>query len=190
MDPSSTKLTADQLYRIEQNKKKAQELRKRKQPTKPSGAVKKPPLPKPSTHSSDYPDSPQFGTSYFSHSHPKHPSHSAPSQSASASHYGGNRAYKVPTTSHQNFKSPSLVTDTACHANSASAFSSTKHTNSSHEQFVKLKDTITANFITLSRTRFKVQMAYDSGVIEIFKRMKTRSYGEVVYLLEIGDGVM
>lgn len=49
-------------------------------------------------------------------------------------------------------------------------------------QVLKLKSVIKANFVILSRSRFKVQMSYDAAVIEIFKKMKTRSYGKLLII--------
>ncbi len=47
-------------------------------------------------------------------------------------------------------------------------------------QVIKLRDRIKADFVILSRSRFKVAMQYDAGVIEVFKRMKTRAYGKTL----------
>lgn len=48
----------------------------------------------------------------------------------------------------------------------------------SSASYVQLKERVMAKFVMLSKSRFKVEVPYDAEVIEIFKKMKTRSYGE------------
>ena len=47
----------------------------------------------------------------------------------------------------------------------------------SQNQFIRLKNTIKAEFVIVSKSRFKVLMPYDAEVIAMFQKMKTRSYG-------------
>ena len=44
-------------------------------------------------------------------------------------------------------------------------------------KYFPLQKRIKANFIMLSKTRFKVDVTFDAKVIEIFRKMSTRSYG-------------
>ena len=45
-------------------------------------------------------------------------------------------------------------------------------------KFTELQHKIKANVTMVSKTRFKVMVGYDSTLIEIFKKMPTRSYGK------------
>lgn len=195
--PSGSTLTAEQLDRIAQNKKRAQELRKRKRPMEPPTNFPNPPgrsgkstLEPPakrttkytssptSGHSSDIPDNSQFGSSQFPR--PQRPFPSIASESASASHQKAlqqNARYKTQSTC-GNFSVGPSVSDktTAC---STGGSSSATTLSRRQGQVLTLEDAITANFVVLSRSRFKVQIPYNAGVIEIFKRMKTKSYGMI-----------
>lgn len=190
--PSGRTLTEEQLDRIAQNKKKAQELLKRKRP--PEQALKPPGLgglgrntlaPPPAKqwanhfpNSSRTPHSPQLGVpSHVSHQSDKHPSLSA--STAASQNYR-------PQPNHQNVSSVSSKTHHPSVPSSARNPYSSGAPSSAHllpvssertEQVLKLKSVITATFVMLSRSRFKVQVPYDAEVIEIFRRMKTRLYG-------------
>lgn len=208
--PSGSTLTAEQLDRIAQNKKRAQELRKRKHPPNnfpnpPVGTGKNTlelPLSKrsfnytsfpTSVHSSrslDVPDDHQFGSSQFPNPQSDNPLlYSAPlatSQSALTSHHSTvqqNASYKMQSSCPKLCLIPS-VNDKTNAGGSASA-ELTAASSGRQKQVLKFKDLITANFVILSRSRFKVQMPYDAEVIEMFKRMKTKSYGKIWQCIEI-----
>ncbi len=51
-----------------------------------------------------------------------------------------------------------------------------------HGQCISLQKKIKANFVMISRRDFKVMLPFDAQVIEIFKKIKTRSYGKVIHI--------
>ena len=50
----------------------------------------------------------------------------------------------------------------------------------SRPKFAALQKRICANLTLVSRTRFKAVVPYDSSLIEVFKKMPSRSYGRVL----------
>lgn len=61
--------------------------------------------------------------------------------------------------------------------------SSSTHASLSQPRFSELQKVIKANFALVSRARFKVLVPYDQKLIEIFKHMPTKSYGECCILV-------
>lgn len=55
--------------------------------------------------------------------------------------------------------------------------------SSSGKQFLQLKKIVKANFVMISKENFKVLVPFDAEVIEVFKKMKTRSYGKLKVFL-------
>ena len=205
--PTGSSLTAEQLDRIAQNKKRALELRNRKRQADPQNHLPNPlggfgkstpgpPQSKRTTNYAPFPTSrgldassnPHFSSSTSSQSDRRSyltPAGSIPS-SASANNHGpmqSNAGYSTQSRS-QNSNAPLCANGRAHQPNllrpAYATSSSADHTSKSSGnpgQVHKLRDTIIANFVILSRRQFKVQMPYDAGVIEIFKRMRTRLYG-------------
>ena len=54
-------------------------------------------------------------------------------------------------------------------------------------KFVEMQKKIKANMMLISKTRFKVLVPYETNVIEIFKRMPTRSYGGLKVMITMDD---
>lgn len=50
------------------------------------------------------------------------------------------------------------------------------------EKFTAIQQRIKANLVLVSRSRFKVLVPYNTCVIEIFKKMPSKCYGELIYI--------
>ena len=48
------------------------------------------------------------------------------------------------------------------------------------QKYTEIQQKIKANFILVSRSRFKVLVPYNNNVIEIFKKMTSKSYGNIL----------
>lgn len=196
--PSGSTLTAEQRDRIAQNKKRAQELRNRKrQAESQSHFVKStmgPPQSKRATSFAPFPTLKSLhannnGSSCSSPSHSDKRSYLTPASAPSsvpANHFSKPTQPKAGHSTQSRFQSSSATPpgnarthqpNLPCPDGSSSSADLTSKSSGNLGQVHTLKDVIVANFVILSRSRFKVQMAYDAGVIEIFKKMKTRSYG-------------
>ena len=191
----SNALTAEQLHRIEQNKKKAQERLQAKRSSecnRPPQLMKEtesafhPPQPKhPSTQSNNVLQPAAIATRIIrnpsSSHHSGHPTFRPPiSQSASTIRLPPH----LPTISnllpHASAHKPALSFTSTQSSSSASAAVPSKSSApgaSATVQYVPLKEKIKADFVVTTRNNFKVTIPYDASVIEIFKKMKTRSYG-------------
>ncbi len=76
-----------------------------------------------------------------------------------------------------SFNQPSSCSSYNQSSSCSSYNQSSSHGHSSSNQVIQLKPRIKANFVMTSKEEFKVLVPYDAGVLEIFKRMDTRSYG-------------
>lgn len=224
---TNSALTAEQLHRIEQNKRRAQERlqTKRKQsvstkhgqhehslgPGYPSDNTLRPPPtkhPALQSHCVSPPNqmhhlkkletstqfrssssnsasslanrhsniSPQFnlkhGTSKNMQSMPQSfvKSQSLPFSHAVDSHYSGTSSSGSCSGGPSSIEQPK-----PCAASSSS---------SSGKQCLQLKKIVKANFVMISKENFKVLVPFDAEVIEVFKKMKTRSYGKLKVFLK------
>ena len=188
-------LSAEQLRRMEENRRKAREklAAKRLQPSPssshstykrvsvpPRGDLGPPPAKRPAIMTN-----PQHSSAQHKHMLP-------------TTGYHGNHLRQFPQTSRSSSHEMPITSNSHCPVSKPRTFppavpssatdfytnpkstvrTSTVSQKTQVPKFAPLQAKIKANMVLISRARFKVVVPYDSTVIELFKKMPTKSYGK------------
>ena len=123
--------------------------------------------------------------------HPPHQyAHSRYSSSIHGDHKSSTAVIAAPVALTGPQNAPRHYSTSSVHGSSSkdpipgsSTASASSHGSGSGNQVLQLKKRIKANFVMLSKKQFKVMVPYDASVIEIFKKMNSRSYGGYTSLI-------
>ena len=178
---SGSGLSAEQLRRIEENRHRAREkLASRQQPQQVASCTVHQPATRPTSSSSSE-------HSQHFHSHPTNLNHTAgarpyPKPSECRLTRAVPTALSRPPSASHTQQPPAVATALSRPPSHTRQAPGLGHASTANVKFTELvRRTIKANLILVSRQEFEVVIPYDRSTIEVFKKIPSNAYSELIY---------